>query len=309
MFLSGGHASDISTKNRNTTFHNEESIMEKYEDGMSYLVGISELIPSKAQPRKYNCPQAHEELKRSIIEHKALTPILYTVIGDDKVIVDGHRRWEAHKDLGLENIRGIYISKPSPEVPLIVNLIREDLLPMEKAEALKTLKDEHGYSNGDIARLIGKSAPTVTEMLKLNDLPDDIKEECRKSKRYVYSRLLEIAYARNDRARRRKFKAYKDELDGKVRKRVSKGHTIQSLTSKIEGLIKTVGQLERGIFTDHEFHLLAEKIHELNRVMTEKDRVISGLGTSEVRSTQCFDDVDENSVQQKAQLGGPVVIL
>lgn len=273
--------------------------MEKYEEGKSYLVCISELLPSKAQPRKYNCPEAHEELKRSIKEQGLLTPILYTMLGEDKVIVDGHRRCEAQKDLGEEYTLGVYLSTPSPVAPLVVNLIREELLPMERSEALATLKLEHGYSHETIAKLLGKSVPTVSEMLKLNVLPEDIREECRISKRYVYSRLLQIAHAPNDRARRSKFQAYKDELDGKVKKRITKGPSVQNFANKIQGLIKTIEQLERGVFNDRDLNLLAQKADELKRVVAEKINVISGLETLENRTAQCVVDIDEHFVQKK----------
>ena len=95
------------------------------------------------------------------------------------MIVAGERRYRAHQHLGKPTIIAIITKGKSDEIALIENIQREDLSPIDQAEGLASMMERHGYKQEDLARVVGKSRPTVTELLSLNTLPEEIKQECR----------------------------------------------------------------------------------------------------------------------------------
>jgi len=96
-------------------------------------------------------------------------------------LVAGERRLRAARDAGLEKIPCI-LTKGNPiEISLIENLQRENLKPVEEAEALARMIKEYDYTQEQLAKVIGKARTTITEILALNKLPEEIKEECRRA--------------------------------------------------------------------------------------------------------------------------------
>jgi ParB family chromosome partitioning protein len=95
------------------------------------------------------------------------------------MIVAGERRYRAHQQLAKPTIVAIITKGKPDEIALIENMQREDLSPIDQAEGLANMMTKHGYKQEDLAKVVGKSRVTVTELLSLNDLPDDIKRECR----------------------------------------------------------------------------------------------------------------------------------
>ncbi|MBT1070308.1 ParB/RepB/Spo0J family partition protein [Pelotalea chapellei] len=246
--------------------------MEKtdFKDGEFYDLKLSELIPSEEQPRKFFCLEAHKQLKDSIKNNQMFDAILFTINNDNLVIVSGERRCRAMKDLGEELIRGRYIADPKPELPLIANLQREDLLPVEKAEALSSLKEKFGHSHEYLANILGKSISTISEIIKLNTLPEDIKSECKKSKRFMHYRLLQIANAPNHRAMRSQFKKYVRELDGKSKKRNPRPKSgIISITKRLDCIIKDIEKIELKIMNHAELNTLRETIEKFENVVNK----------------------------------------
>ena len=169
-----------------------------YIHGKMYEVNIAALTPDPNQPRKFFCPVAHEELCKSISAFGLLQPLTATLYDDGNLyIVAGERRFHAAKEVGLEVVVMTYVDRNISEISLIENMQRENLLPTEKAEGLRRLKEQHNYSHEQLSEIIGKSVSTVSEILTLNRLPDDIRLECSSSKRFTHSRLLEIAKSAN----------------------------------------------------------------------------------------------------------------
>ena len=120
------------------------------------------------------------ELASSISKHGLLQPI--TVKRDQKnklghVIVAGERRFRAFELLKRPTIPAVITSGNADEIALIENLQREDLNPIEEAQALQHLKDKYGYTQEELGQAMGKARPTITNLLKLNDLPKKIKQE------------------------------------------------------------------------------------------------------------------------------------
>ncbi|MBW2263925.1 MAG: ParB/RepB/Spo0J family partition protein [Deltaproteobacteria bacterium] len=136
--------------------------------------------PNPEQPRKSFDPEALESLARSLEKRGLIQPVLVRpVAGGRYQIMAGERRWRAAQKAGLEEIP-VVIRKAAEdeafELSLIENLQREDLNPMEAAEAYHRLMDEHGNSQEQLAAAVGKSRPAVANTLRLLTLPEAVKK-------------------------------------------------------------------------------------------------------------------------------------
>lgn len=162
----------------------------------SHLVEVSldALRPNPDQPRKSFGEDGLRELAESIRQHGLIQPIVVTADGDGYTIVAGERRFRAVRRLGMETVSVLVLEGgQTDELALIENVQREDLHPLEEAEAMQGLMDRHGYTHEKLAAVLGKARSTVTNTLKLNELPDAIKDECRTAVAVSKSVLLEIA--------------------------------------------------------------------------------------------------------------------
>ncbi len=147
-------------------------------------VELTKLRPNPDQPRKVFDEATIKELADSIDQHGLIQPI--SVVPDPEnqdryMIVAGERRYRAHQQLEKQTIVAIITKGKPDEIALIENIQREDLSPMDQAEGLANMMGKHGYKQEDLAKVVGKSRTTVTELLSLNSLPDDVKRECRMS--------------------------------------------------------------------------------------------------------------------------------
>lgn len=157
-------------------------------------VDLDRLMPNPDQPRKTFDEAALRELAASIERHGLIQPVTVKEAADDRyLLVAGERRYRAHQLLGRSTIPAILTQGNPDEIALIENLQREDLNPLDAAEALATLMERHRYSQEDLGRAIGKNRVTVNELLRLNTLPQKIKEECRTSDTLRKSMLIELA--------------------------------------------------------------------------------------------------------------------
>lgn len=145
-------------------------------------IDLSKLRPNPDQPRTVFAEESLDQLAASIEKHGLIQPIAVTGDPDTHgafIIVAGERRFRAFQKLGRETIPAIQTSGATDEIALIENIQREDLHPIEEARALANLIEKHGYRQEDVADVIGKSRPTVNELLRLISLPTLIQEECR----------------------------------------------------------------------------------------------------------------------------------
>jgi ParB family transcriptional regulator, chromosome partitioning protein len=164
------------------------------EDGGFYQIEIASILPDPNQPRKYFEPESLRELSQSIFQKGVLQPVIIRKDEKGKIfLVAGERRFKAAKMAGLETIPAI-LTKGNPlEISLIENLQREDLKPVEEAEALHRMIEDHKYTHERLALAIGKARSTITETLSLNRLPEEIKAECRRADNYPRRLLIEVA--------------------------------------------------------------------------------------------------------------------
>jgi ParB family chromosome partitioning protein len=157
-------------------------------------VPLARLRPNPDQPRLTFDEQPLAELAASIEQHGLLQPIAIKAADDGGyVVVAGERRWRAFQRLGRETIPAIITAGHSDELALIENLQREDLSPLEEAQALARLMERHGYSQEELGRVIGKARNTVNAILSLNGLPDEIIRASPTSDSVSKSVLIEIA--------------------------------------------------------------------------------------------------------------------
>jgi ParB family chromosome partitioning protein len=110
----------------------------------------------------------------------------------------------------FETIKAVFVADNHKEIALIENVQRENLNPVELAEGLAKLKEEGSYDQEGLGALIGKSAPTVSEILSINKIPDEIREEARKRKDVSQWVLVEVAKAKGPKARAKKWEQLKD---------------------------------------------------------------------------------------------------
>jgi len=154
---------------------------------------LSSIVPDENQPRKFFDQNALNDLASSIKQHGVIQPIIVKKIETDKYqIIAGERRWRASQMAGKEVIRAIITNNENKQdiaIALIENVQREDLNPIELAETFYKLKKDHGLSDEAIAAFIGKSRPTVTNTLRLLNLPEPIRD-------LLIYRKLEMGHAR-----------------------------------------------------------------------------------------------------------------
>ena len=164
------------------------------------MVPLARVRPNQLQPRKHFDEERLAELSQSIKERGLLQPVIVRKDGDGFELLAGERRFRAAKLAGLHRIPALIRDKDDPlEVALIENLQREDLTPLEEAEALAGLIESHGYSHRELADLLGKSRPYVSNALALLRLPDRVKEEVHSEGRAI-SRELLMGVARSETA-------------------------------------------------------------------------------------------------------------
>ncbi len=148
-------------------------------------LSLTEIEPNRDQPRKTFNQESLEELAESIKEFGLIQPIVVTKKDGYYAIVAGERRWRASKIAGLETIPVIVRDndeKRNQEISLIENIQREDLNPIEKAYGIKNLIDRFGIRQEDIAKRLGKSRSTITNILRLLNLEPRVLELAKEGK-------------------------------------------------------------------------------------------------------------------------------
>ena len=145
--------------------------------GGNGLVRLSEIQPRKDQPRKNFDLESLQQLADSIAEHGLLQPVVVReALGGYYEIIAGERSWRAEKMAGLSEIPVTILTaddRKASELAIIENVQREDLNPMEEAQAYKKLQEEYGLTQDKVASAVGKSRSAVANTLRLLDLPEE----------------------------------------------------------------------------------------------------------------------------------------
>jgi ParB family chromosome partitioning protein len=155
------------------------------------LVPLQDVQPNPDQPRKRFDEEKLRELASSIKAHGLLQPIVVRRVPAGFELLAGERRFRAAQLAELDRLPALVRDVDDPlEIALIENLQREDLSPLEEAEALATLIARHGYSHREVAELLGKSRPYVSNTLALTRLPDPVKSDLQREGTAVSREIL-----------------------------------------------------------------------------------------------------------------------
>jgi len=154
------------------------------EGNLPSKIQVHKIKRNRHQPRKVFKEDEIKQLAESIRENGQIAPIVVREIDDNFELIVGERRWRATQLLKKETINAVVIEadeKTSAVLSIVENVQREDLNSMEEAESLDRLIKEFDMSHEDVAKYISKSRTHVTNIIRLNDLSDFVKEQLREN--------------------------------------------------------------------------------------------------------------------------------
>ncbi len=151
----------------------------QYGDKSVFTCPIERIVPQKGQPRQHFANL--DELAQSIIENGILEPLVVRRVAPDKYeLIAGERRWRAAQKAGLKDVL-VVVKDVTPErafvLAILENVQREDLNPVELAEAYDRLLREHQFTQEKLAQQLGKDRSTVANALRLLKLPQRVREK------------------------------------------------------------------------------------------------------------------------------------
>jgi len=175
--------------------HFVDSLSERFGAAIGRNIPIDEIETNPDQPRRSVGDLS--ELRMSIESKGVLEPLLVQPLEDGRFrIIAGERRFRAALEAGLAEVPCIELDVPeneAMEIALIENLHRRDLHPFEEAMGYASLAETHGYTQQQIAKTIGKSRVSITESMSLLQIPEKLRDKCRRADIDARSVLLEIA--------------------------------------------------------------------------------------------------------------------
>ena len=169
------------------------------------LIDINEIKPNAAQPSRRFDEEKIDELANSINAHGLIQPVVVKKAEQGFELVAGERRWRAARKAGLKEIPGVVKELTEEQAMLlsvIENIQREDLNPIEEAEALEQMTARFGLTQEEVSKSVGKSRPYITNAIRLLKLPEEIRQmvlEGRLSNGHARA-LINVADGRRQRA-------------------------------------------------------------------------------------------------------------
>ena len=164
----------------------EQPAVPQREGEVVLKLSLADIDPNREQPRKRFETEALEQLAQSMRNVGVLQPIIVSATeGGRYRIIAGERRWRAARLAGLSTIPAIVRDMDAAhtrEAALIENLQRDDLNPVEEAQAIRQLMDDFGATQEQIAGKLGKSRPAIANAVRLLTLPDEVLELVREGK-------------------------------------------------------------------------------------------------------------------------------
>jgi ParB family chromosome partitioning protein len=152
------------------------------EAGPFLELPIDSIAPNPLQPRKAFDINSLQELASSLRQSGVLQPLVVRRFGQGYQLVVGERRWRAARLAGLQHVPAVVrevTDAESLELALVENLLREDLNPMEEAEAYQRLLAEFGWTQEELAQRVGRDRSSIANCLRLLKLPDVIQADLR----------------------------------------------------------------------------------------------------------------------------------
>jgi ParB family transcriptional regulator, chromosome partitioning protein len=181
--------------------HYVEEMISRSGAAIGRMIRIEELTPNADQPRKEKGDL--RGLIESVREKGVLEPLLVRRLPESGrfLIISGERRYHAARAAGLTELPCIekdVDDAETLEIALIENLQRKDLTPFEEADGVQALGERFGLTHDDISKKIGKSRSSVTEILSVRNIPDEIKGLCIEKGVISKSQLLQVARQPNE---------------------------------------------------------------------------------------------------------------
>ena len=232
-------------------------------EGQVYKIAIELIDPNPYQPRRGFQAERLEELAQSIRSDGMIQPILVRQNGSRYTLIVGERRWRAAKLAGWGEVPAIIQEIPADrllEVTLIENIQREDLNPIEAAQAFERMARELHLSHEEIAERTGKDRTTITNLLRLLKLPVDIQQ-------LVAERRISMGHAR----------AILGLPDEEQQRTVAERSAAQGLSVRqVERLVQRMTEKREGRATEDE-HIdpnVAAAIREMEQALGTRVRVV-----------------------------------
>lgn len=145
-------------------------------------IAVDQVVPNPNQPRKSFETSSLDELTASVRASGVIQPIIVRQSGAGYQLIAGERRWRAARQAGLERIPAIVrdaSDAESLELALVENLLREDLNPMEEAEAYRQLLQQFGWTQEQLGQRIGRDRTSIANAMRLLRLPEEIQADLR----------------------------------------------------------------------------------------------------------------------------------
>ena len=265
----------------------KESLDEGFAARRLRMLPIGDLTANPHQPRKAFDQRALEELSESIKKNGILQPLIVSSLqpeqGQDDtarrrfVIVAGERRWRAAQRAGLHEVPALvkeFDLKQRSEVAIIENIQREDLSPLELAEAYKSLIERFDYRQEDLAQSLGKNRSTITNSMRLLTLPQSVKEKLQRgSLSEGHVRLL----------------VGLDEAEEMAEHFVDKGVTVREAENMIQNIKKAPKNTKKASKTEKNPNIIALE-QEIEELLGLKTQVEHGKATHEAGKITIFYD-------------------
>ena len=258
------------------------------------MLKISEISPDNNQPRRYFDRQQLEELKGSIRANGVITPILYRVDGDKKIIVSGERRYKAVSELGLEELPAQFVSGNYRVIALTENLQRNSLLPMEEARAIQDIINASGLAQQTVAAQLGKAESTISEILKLNSLPSGIQEAAITSPLWSRNKLLKLSKLKDDK-QQAEFKKMLEAIEKKEAAKNSRDSSSGEAGQKPTAQPPNMSQMDRRL------NVFKGRIQKLRDRIKKDVEKIKDAHFREGIEKEIRDLLDEVSAYQKGK--------
>lgn len=207
------------------------------------LIGIHLIHPNPAEPRKTSNEAGLRQLADSIRKHGLLNPILVRSEKDGTfTTLAGSRRLKACQELGHKTIPALVINGDPLQISLIENLVREELNPVDEAEALMELKERGNFSLQELSMIAGRSESYTSEILSLTSLPETIKASVRTSEvQPTRNFLIELAREKDPKKLVKLWESFKNRKTATVKSlREKRGKSGTTLSYNGDGYVITV---------------------------------------------------------------------
>jgi ParB family chromosome partitioning protein len=246
---------------------------------------VGNIIPSAHQPRVIFAEQELIELSQSIKTHGIIQPIILRLVKDNQYeIIAGERRWRAAKMAGLTHVPAIIRNVDNhvaAAFSLIENIQRQDLNPLEQAQALHRLLIEFSMSHEQVAQAVGRSRTAVTNIMRLLNLTEEVKD-------YLLAGKLDMGHARA-------LLSLADPQQIMVAQEVINKNFSVRQTEQLIKQLQNKSKIEKSskTFIDQYDNLL----DELEELLMKKTSLISGIKITPVKGkyqfSMQFNNLDE----------------